>query len=87
MGKHRRCSWTTSRDQRRQRAEELTIERSKRSPKQQLALIATRPGESARETKRLLEGIARRKVAVPKKKGPSGRKKKAPKKAPKGGAK
>lgn len=47
-----------TRKRKREEAEARQEERNKRSDKEQLALLAKRPGQSKRETKRLLARIA-----------------------------
>ena len=76
MSRHIRSKWSTSRTDRRKSAERCQEARAKRSPEQQLELVKLRPGNSAKETTRLLSAIEERDRPKPvKKKGPSGRRK------------
>lgn len=54
MASFKKRNWKSSREDRRTRAFDLASERATRTDKQQRALLRSRPGESKKETTRLL---------------------------------
>lgn len=64
MARYKRCNWQGREKallhNRLEAVEALAEERAKRTPEQQLALIAQRPGNSLKETSRLEKVIADR---------------------------